>query len=284
MTITNRVSLKSVMAGNTPISDVPDAPTIGTATAGTESATVTYTAAATGGAVTTFTATSSPGSITGTGASPITVSGLTGGTAYTFTVRGSNTTGTSPASAATSPVTPTVASSYESIATTTLSSTQATVTFTSIPATFTHLQVRAIVRDNRVPPSGNFNNSHLRVNSDSGANYTYHTLRGNGSAASVDGAGSQTVTDYTVIPSSTAGANTFGAQIWDILDYANTNKYKTIRMLSGTDNNGDGWIELSSSVWQNTNAITSLTFLLSGATLPSFVQYTQYALYGIKGA
>lgn len=98
------------MAGNTPIADVPDAPTIGTATAGTGSATVTYTAAATGGAVTTFTATSTPGSVTGTGASPITVSGLTSGTAYTFTVSGANSTGTSPASAASNSVTPPVLS------------------------------------------------------------------------------------------------------------------------------------------------------------------------------
>ena len=58
MTITNKVSLKSVMAGVTPIDDVPDAPTIGAATnVGTSraynsgSATVAYTAAATGGTV-----------------------------------------------------------------------------------------------------------------------------------------------------------------------------------------------------------------------------------------
>jgi hypothetical protein len=171
---------------------------------------------------------------------------------------------------------------YESIATVTVGSGgQTTVEFTSIPSTFKHLQVRAIARDNRVPPSGNFNNMHLRLNSDTGANYTYHTLRGNGSAASADGATGSTVTDYTVIPSSTAGSNRFGAQIWDILDYANTNKFKTIRMLSGADNNSDGFIEFTSSLWQNTNAITSLTFLLSST--PSFVQYTQYALYGIKG-
>jgi hypothetical protein len=154
-----------------------------------------------------------------------------------------------------------------------------TIVFSSIPATYKHLQVRAIARDNRVPPSGNFNNMHMRVNGDTGANYSYHSLRGNGTSASADGAGNSTVTDYTVIPSSTAGANIFGAQIWDILDYTNTSKFKTIRMLSGVDNNGDGFIELSSSVWQNTNAITSLTFLLSST--PSFVQYTQYTLYGI---
>ena len=101
MTITNRVSLKSVEFGITPIDDVPDAPTIGAATnVGTSrafnngSATVAYTAAATGGPVTTFTATSTPGSFTGTGTSPITVTGLQSATSYTFTVSAANANGT----------------------------------------------------------------------------------------------------------------------------------------------------------------------------------------------
>jgi hypothetical protein len=105
-----RANTSGITKTGTAIPDVPDAPTIGTATAGAAGsgqATVTYTAAATGGAVTTFTATSTPGSITGTGASPITVSGLTIGTAYTFTVSGANSTGTSPASAASNSITPT---------------------------------------------------------------------------------------------------------------------------------------------------------------------------------
>lgn len=93
----------------TEISDVPDAPTIGTATAGAVDSgqvTVAYTAATIGGTATTFTATSTPGSITGTGASPITVSGLTPGTAYTFKVKGTNSTATGPESAASNAVTP----------------------------------------------------------------------------------------------------------------------------------------------------------------------------------
>jgi len=90
-------------------SSKPDAPTIGTATAGNGQATVTFTAPAnTGGfAITSYTVTSSPGNFTGTGsASPITVSGLTNGTGYTFTVTATNVLGAGPASSASSSVTP----------------------------------------------------------------------------------------------------------------------------------------------------------------------------------
>jgi hypothetical protein len=86
---------------------VPQAPTIGVATGGNALATVAYIANATGGsAVTTFTATSSPGGFTGTGASPITVSGLTWGTSYTFTVTATNANGTSLPSAASNAAVP----------------------------------------------------------------------------------------------------------------------------------------------------------------------------------
>jgi hypothetical protein len=90
---------------------VPAAPTIGTATAGNASASVAFTAPANIGssAITSYTATSSPGAFTGTGASsPVTVSGLTNGTAYTFTVQATNGAGTGPASAASNSVTPVV--------------------------------------------------------------------------------------------------------------------------------------------------------------------------------
>ncbi|WP_211209725.1 beta strand repeat-containing protein [Uliginosibacterium gangwonense] len=90
---------------------VPGAPTIGTATAGAGQASVSFTAPAfTGGAsITSYTVTSSPGGFTGTGAtSPITVTGLNNSTAYTFTVRATNSAGTGPASAASNSVTPMV--------------------------------------------------------------------------------------------------------------------------------------------------------------------------------
>ena len=87
----------------------PDAPTIGTATGGNASASVTFTAPANvgGSAITSYTVVSSPTGITGTGASsPVTVSGLSNGTAYTFTVFATNAYGPSPLSAASNSVTP----------------------------------------------------------------------------------------------------------------------------------------------------------------------------------
>jgi hypothetical protein len=90
---------------------LPGPPTIGTATAGSGQATVTFTAPTNVGssAITGYTVTSNPGNITASGASsPITVTGLTNGTAYTFTVAATNSAGTGPASAASNSIIPVV--------------------------------------------------------------------------------------------------------------------------------------------------------------------------------
>jgi len=113
---------------------IPGAPVIGAATAGNTQASVAFTApAATGGAaITGYTVTASPGGATATGsASPIIVTGLTNGTAYTFTVTATNPAGTGGASAASSSVTPVAVPGAPTIGTATAGNGQASVTFTA---------------------------------------------------------------------------------------------------------------------------------------------------------
>jgi hypothetical protein len=168
--------------------------------------------------------------------------------------------------------------SYESIATTTVGSGGvSSVTLSSIPSTYTHLQLRCIARS-----TYNLNASSsliMRINGDtSNTNYAVHLLDGNGSSASAYGASSDS--PQGAVSNATAGANIFGAAIFDILDYTNTNKYKTIRILSGNDNNGSGTLRFASGAsYANTNAITSLVISTPSGDL---AQYSSFALYGIK--
>lgn len=98
----------SVVAGELPTA--PNAPVIGTVIPGDGSAVVTFTPPSNNGnsRITSYVVTSQPGNITSSGctASPCTVTGLTNGTSYTFTVTATNWAGTSPASAASTPVVP----------------------------------------------------------------------------------------------------------------------------------------------------------------------------------
>lgn len=258
----------------------PTTPTIGTATDGGTgtSANVAFTASSyIGKGTITYTALSNPGSITGTGsASPIAVSGLTTGTAYTFTVKGDTNYGVaSDYSAASNSVTPASPSSYESISTVTVGSGgSASITFSSIPATYTHLQLRIAASASAV---GNFR---MTFNSDTGSNYAWHQLYGTGASALASAGASQS--NMVVGYDNKANISFPAAAIIDILDYANTNKYKTTRSLSGTEQNtSDGLILFRSGLWMNTNAVSTIAISLD-ATL-TFNQYSSFALYGIKG-
>lgn len=172
---------------------------------------------------------------------------------------------------------------YESISTVTVGAGgSATVSFTSIGGTYKHLQLRHSCITNR----GTYAIEDLKVNfnSDTGANYSYHLLRGNGSTA-VSGAAANASFIYLDVASGTSVSNFFGVGVTDILDYSNTNKYKTTRSLTGIDTNGSvagefGRVALQSGSWRNTAAITSIVIAPLNGT--QFNQYSSFALYGVK--
>lgn len=167
---------------------------------------------------------------------------------------------------------------FESIATTLGTGSSATISFTSIPATYKHLQIRFIARDADTEVG---NNQFLQFNSDTGANYSWHILEADGSTVTANGQASQSKMIAGRISAATATAGIMGVGIIDILDYANTNKYKTIRTLSGQDRNGGGVARFDSGNWRNTAAVTSIQIINSSTT--NYTTDSQFALYGIKG-
>jgi len=175
---------------------------------------------------------------------------------------------------------PAAATSYESIATVTGNGSATSLSFTSIASTYKHLEIRYLAGSG----SGSANDQLvIRFNSDSSsANYTLHQLQGNGSAASAYGTGTGGFAGAYLDKAMTADSSTtFGTGVVSLLDYANTNKYKTVRALDGFDANGSGFITLGSALWLNTAAITSITFTLNSGS--NFRINSQFALYGIKG-
>ena len=166
------------------------------------------------------------------------------------------------------------AGDFESIATVTVGAGGvSSVSFSSIPNTYSHLQIRGLAL-------GTNAFFRVRFNSDSGSNYAWHEIFGDGSSVST-GSGSST-TFGVIEASSTSTSLRPGGLVTDILDYASTNKNKTMRTLCGYDDNGSGRIHLVSSLWMNSStAINSIELVISAGSIG---QYSHFALYGIRSA
>jgi hypothetical protein len=262
----------------------PSTPTIGTATDGGTgtSANVAFTASSyIGKGTITYTATSSPGGFTGTGSSsPITVSGLTTGTAYTFTVVGTTNYGVASLSSGSSnsvtPANPDSGSMFL-LGSITATSSLAQFAFSNIPSTYKHLQLRGIVR-NIGGATGD--NLYMRFNGDTSSVYSARWVEGNTSAVSQGSVVPWDLMLPAFIPTPDFTINTFSNFIIDILDYSDTNKFKTHRTLSGTARSDTGRVGLFSGIFRSTSAISSITFNCSN----SFVTGSSIAVYGIEGA
>lgn len=173
---------------------------------------------------------------------------------------------------------PRVTTSFESIATVSVGSGgSSSITFDNIPNTFSHLQFRVMLANT----NATLDDTRWRVNDDSTAGnyYQAHQLRGNGASATASGINPGT--GYILPIPYNASSTRFAVGIIDILDYANANKYKTFRALSGADLNGSGDVFLRSGLWMSTSAITKIVI---SPNSDNFAQYSHFALYGIRSA
>ena len=261
---------------------ITQAPTIGTATAGNASASVAFTAPATTDNIASYVATSTPGSITGSGtSSPVTVSGLTNGTAYTFKVKAVNPNGYGPESSASNSITPVDPASYESIATYTTTAGQSVVTFNSIPQTYKHLQVRMTLRS-QAP--GVLDSLQATFNNDSGSNYNILNFRLNNAAWGYNNYNSSSYLRMVNLVSG-AGASSgasIGMAILDVFDYTNSSSYKTGRYYGGTNNSTstNNFVSTGTYSYTSTTAISRMDLIPSNA---AFAAGSTISLYGIKG-
>lgn len=179
--------------------------------------------------------------------------------------------------------------SYESIATVTVGAGgSSSITFSSIPSTYKHLQIRSISRISSANYGPGENSAQFNTDT-TYSNYYLHGLYANGATVYTEartGNSNQkgVLCGYNV--GGSASAEWMGTGVCDILDYANTNKYKTVRSLAGADLNGtpggtSGYINFYSGLWMSTAAINQIVITAFGSQ--PFTQNSHFALYGIKG-
>jgi hypothetical protein len=169
-----------------------------------------------------------------------------------------------------------VPSSYESIASATGTGSSGTITFSTISSSYQSLQIRGVFN-----VSSGSDYLLLRFNSDSSASYTTHSLLGDGANPSTLSLTGRT-SIFTCPATGSVQQTNPGTVLIDIHNYTSTTQNKTVKIFGGVDKNGSGSIDLTSGLYINTSAISSISLILqNGGT---FTTSSQFALYGIKGA
>jgi hypothetical protein len=164
-------------------------------------------------------------------------------------------------------------STYTPISTQTLGSGQTSVTFNSFSG-YTDLVLA--VNAGEAGSAGSSNAVSIRLNGDSGSNYSTTFMYGNGSTAA---SGRATRTTFAIGARMSTASPFKGNGIIHFQNYSNSTTYKTI-LSRGND---DEYVLTYVNLWRNTAAITSINLgtLESGGTFQSGSTFT---LYGIAAA
>jgi hypothetical protein len=159
---------------------------------------------------------------------------------------------------------------YTPLATVTLGSSASSVSFSSIPASYRDL----IIVTNILSPTVDGCDFALRVNGDTGTNYSYVRMYGGSAATGSDSSASAT----NISGGFGLGNNTTtpAPVTIQIMDYSATDKHKTF--LTRLNDMGRSWSAAFASRWANTSAVTSVQVL---TTVNNFAAGSTFSLYGV---
>jgi hypothetical protein len=159
---------------------------------------------------------------------------------------------------------------YIALATITLASTDSEVIFSSIPATYRDLILVIQAKSTTGNPA-----VVARFNSDTGTNYPYVRMTGNGSSA----ASASITTDTFLNLAAAFGINTSGNGniIAQIMDYSATDKHKAVLV---RNNDAGLGVEAIGGRWANTNAISTISIFNTSSI--SFASGSTFSLYGVR--
>jgi hypothetical protein len=164
---------------------------------------------------------------------------------------------------------------YNSLATTTLSSNATSITFSSISSAFTDLVL--VLQLQGLDAGGNA--LVLQFNGDTATNYSNTSLYGTGTAAASN---RYSGLNSTVIAGTVSGPGTAAGQtiIVNLQNYSNTSIYKTVL---SRYSNASKQVEAEAGLWRSTSAINSIKFQ-SYTGADQFLTGTTATLYGIAAA
>ena len=161
-------------------------------------------------------------------------------------------------------------STYEPIATQTLASPATTITFSSIPSTYTDL---VLVSNLFGTGSANI---FIRLNSDTGTNYSNTMLTGDGTSTA--SSRNTSTAQINVVNSGSSLNSRWGNCIMQFNNYSNTTTNKTVLMrfnVAGAE------VTANVGLWRDTSAINAIELRTTVATYDTGSTFT---LYGIKAA
>lgn len=168
---------------------------------------------------------------------------------------------------------------YELISTQVLASSTPNVTFSSFSTTaYKHLQLRITTRSDNATTVLNVN---IRLNSDTGSNYSIHNLYGDGTSAVSNGTATGSSWQIGLTSGASSTTSTFYTTVTDILDAFSTTKNKTQRSLSGAVDTSYKNIRMTSGAWNNSASAVSTILLYPDAG--NFIAGSRFSLYGVRG-